>query len=138
MDTWYFSSNVINDVEKILEYINKRTQVRVAIRRGVFENLYKSLLPIIFIGGLIFLVFKLRFLIKNPNSWLVIALFVFFFCCAGIIHNILHHAPAYGKTRNEQGEIEYEYIATGVNIYIYITIYRVENNMQQKDLWLHF
>ena len=114
MDTWYFSSNVAIDSEKILEYINKRTEIKIIIKRGFFENLYKSLMPLIILGGLIYLLFRMRFLIKSPTSWFVISCFVFFICCAGIIHNILHNAPMYGKTRNEQGQVEYEYISTGV------------------------
>lgn len=73
------------------------------------------MVPILLLLALLLLVIKARAIIMEPISWFVLAILVFLICCGGVVHNILHHAPMSGHHKNEQGEIEYEYISTGVN-----------------------
>ncbi len=73
----------------------------------------------------------LRRVIMNPVSWFVVACGVFFICCGGVVHVILHRAPLFGTTRNERGEVEYEYISTGVPLSI-LNCCSNGNNMRAK------
>ena len=67
------------------------------------------------------LLIKGRFILMKPASWFILSCIVFLICCGGVVHNILHHAPMAGTTRGPNGEIEYEYISTGVT-YMLINI----------------
>lgn len=84
------------------------------MQKTTFEMLKNTLLPLIVFGSLLFAVMKFRFVLMNPMSWFIIACLVFLICCGGIVHNILHHVPLTGVSRGANGEIEYEYISTGV------------------------
>ena len=114
MDTWLFTASSGIDEDKILEYINKRTDQKVIIKKSLIQVLLKSFIPILAFVAVIVGLIKLRFIIMNPISWFVLSCGVFLICCGGVMHNILHHVPLSGAHRNDQGEIEYEYISTGV------------------------
>jgi len=114
MDTWYFSSSTVIDENKMLEYINTRTQQKVVIIRGLIETIIGTLLPLLLFGTLLVAVIKFRWILKNPVSWFVIACTVFLICIGGVVYNILHKAPMHGIKKSDSGELEYEYISTGV------------------------
>ena len=114
MDTWYFSSSSGIDDNRMLEYINKRTQQKVILKRGFFEVLISSIAPLLLLGCLALAVIKFRWILMKPMSWFIISCVVFLICCGGVVHNVLHKVPFAGVSKSASGALEYEYISTGV------------------------
>lgn len=83
------------------------------IAQSLLERIKNALLPIFFLGIIIALLVVAKDVLNKPMTWFIISLIVFLVCCGGIVHNILHNAPLYGRHKNDKGEIEYEYISTG-------------------------
>ena len=100
------------------------------MKRGVVSTVSRSLFTLMILAAIVGGLVLLRQVIMNPISWFVVACGVFFICCGGVVHIILHHAPLFGTTRNERGELEYEYISTGVRVPLNVS--SNENNMRGK------
>lgn len=119
MNTWQFATNNYQNEDSILEYINKRTHQNVIMQKSLLGSLVRMVVGFAILGSILYAVIKFRWVIAHPISWLVVAFLVFFICCGGTVHNILHHAPLTGATRSKTtGQIEYEYISTGVLFYV--------------------
>ena len=114
MNTWYFSGSSHADESQMLEYINKRTGQSITLKKSIIVSIMKMLIPIGVLGILLYLVISFRWIIAIPIAWLILACIVFIICCGGTVHIILHNVPFTGHKRTDSGEIESEYIATGV------------------------
>lgn len=114
MNTWYFTGSGYSDENTILDYINKRTNQNIVLKKNAFSSLIKMLILISALGSVLYIGIKLRWIISIPISWLVIASIVFLLCCGGTVHNILHKTPLMGLTKTKSGQTEYEYFSTGV------------------------
>jgi len=100
--------------DKILDFINKRTDQNVVKVKSLADSLFQMLFILLVFGGLLFIVIKYRHIISYPFTWLTVALIVYLLCCGGIVHNILHGSHFVGTRRSKTGEIEYEFIAKRV------------------------
>lgn len=116
MNTWRYTGANYNSEDSLLEYINKRTNQNVALKKSLFAALWKMLVALTVLGCLLFAVIRFRWILSIPVSWLVVAFVVFLVCCGGTVHNILHRTPLMGVTKSKSGQTEYEYISTGVSL----------------------
>eukprot|EP00826_Nyctotherus_ovalis_P012706 TRINITY_DN13385_c0_g2_i1.p1 TRINITY_DN13385_c0_g2~~TRINITY_DN13385_c0_g2_i1.p1 ORF type:complete len:122 (+),score=23.49 TRINITY_DN13385_c0_g2_i1:521-886(+) len=116
MNTWRYTGTNYNSEESLLEYINKRTNQSVTLKKNLLATLWKMLMVLGVLGCLLFAMVRFRWIISIPVSWLVIAFVVFLVCCGGTVHNILHKTPLMGVTKSKSGQTEYEYFSTGVNL----------------------
>lgn len=116
-NTWRYRAKSPPHKDLLLDYVNKRTGENVKFQTDFLTKIKGAFTLICMAVIGVLLVLKLKGLISNPISWLIVACALFFICCGGMTHNLLHHPALIGTTNTKTG-VEYKFVSTEVLSFI--------------------
>ena len=104
-DLWEFSQASEVHTQKILEFVNSRTNRQMEIKISTLDAVMSLVYSLMFIGGFCALGYALRRVLLIPHVWWAGGMMVYFVCMAGVVYDIIHGVPWVGT--NDKGEPEF-------------------------------
>ena len=104
-DLWEFNAASEVHTQKVLDFVNSRTERNVEIKVSTFEALFTLIYSLLGIGIICYIGFVLRKLLLIPYVWFAVGMLVYLTCMAGVVYDIIHGVPWIGT--DQQGQPEF-------------------------------